>query len=313
MKSKLKLLVESFLKAIIPIIITALGTFFMTYLDSQKAVIRIGNITTTSNNKYICCMDISNYQSKNIDKLTITIPCNIELSDISTNRYIDIEKIDSNTYLGHESSTFTLNNISSEKQLSFSITTDKEINIDDIQINKNNNKLKILYNKQESNPLTQNLISFIAYIVCFTIFVLISDYTTSKKRLIHNQEIDEKYKEFKKNHDEQIKFIEKRNTELKHKIDNLEIDCKKDAEICLKQKLLLIKQISDYKKELDFWKDTIRKILYTNYNYSKNDANKLFNTITNNLETYSTKYNSEKLDYDNIKIINSIINSKTIE
>ena len=49
-------------------------------------------------------------------------------------------------------------------------------------------------------------------------------------------------------------------------------------------------RMRDYQKELDFWKDTIRKFLYKSKE-TEDSAERLFSIITDSLKTYSTRKN----------------------
>ena len=55
-----------------------------------------------------------------------------------------------------------------------------------------------------------------------------------------------------------------------------------------KIKATLVRTISDYSKELNFWKDTIRKMLY-DLSVDTKTADRLFESITDTLETYRTQ------------------------
>ena len=67
----------------------------------------------------------------------------------------------------------------------------------------------------------------------------------------------------------------------------------------MKMKMLLERKIRDYSKELNFWKDTIRKILY---GVSKDDMRKkdICEIVTENLKTYRTKEKCEYFELEKI-------------
>ena len=64
-------------------------------------------------------------------------------------------------------------------------------------------------------------------------------------------------------------------------------------------KIRFVKTISDYAKELEFWKDTIRKILYES-NKNKIESEDIFKMVTLNLKTYNTL---RKCDYRDINVL----------
>lgn len=58
------------------------------------------------------------------------------------------------------------------------------------------------------------------------------------------------------------------------------------------------KELSDYSKENEFWRNTIRQLLYTGDKKNKK-AEQLFETVTNQLQTYSVK-SKRNLDLEEI-------------
>jgi hypothetical protein len=72
-----------------------------------------------------------------------------------------------------------------------------------------------------------------------------------------------------------------------------------------KYKLLLLSRLRDYSKELSFWKDTIRKIMYKTSD-KKDMSKELFDIITKNLKTFSTK-NDNEVDYKMVEVLSKIL------
>ena len=82
--------------------------------------------------------------------------------------------------------------------------------------------------------------------------------------------------------------------ELNEKLRNLEVKGESGAEeqrAALKNvsryKILLLARLSDYSKELDFWRDTIRKILYQATHEAKT-AETIITQVSQSLKTYGT-------------------------
>jgi hypothetical protein len=57
-------------------------------------------------------------------------------------------------------------------------------------------------------------------------------------------------------------------------------------------RILFVARLSDYRKELDFWRDTIRKVLYTQ-GRSEQDREALIREVTMSLKTYGTSSQAE--------------------
>jgi len=70
-------------------------------------------------------------------------------------------------------------------------------------------------------------------------------------------------------------------------------------------KLLLVSRLSDYHKELSFWRDTIRKILY-GAGKSKSNAEAIINEVTRTLKTFGTTESYDD-NFDAIRIAADMI------
>jgi hypothetical protein len=76
-----------------------------------------------------------------------------------------------------------------------------------------------------------------------------------------------------------------------------------------RHKILLLARLSDYSKELSFWQDTVRKILYQQTG-SGQSAEKLIEEIRNSLGTYTTKKGVED-DLNTVKVLADMLNSNS--
>jgi hypothetical protein len=72
-------------------------------------------------------------------------------------------------------------------------------------------------------------------------------------------------------------------------------------------KILLLARISDYAKELQFWRDTVRKVLYQT-SHEQSTSEKLINQVTQALGTHTAR-TGETLDFDVIKAAAGILST----
>ena len=91
-------------------------------------------------------------------------------------------------------------------------------------------------------------------------------------------------------------------------LDRANRELEKAKQVQQETQLFYVARFSDFSKELSFWKDTIRKLLYS-CGESKENADELYDTITNNLKTYLTK-KVYRQDYDTINYLARRIASK---
>ena len=87
-----------------------------------------------------------------------------------------------------------------------------------------------------------------------------------------------------------VRIAEKESKELSAQIDIIKKDTAKDiSEI----RIYYSAHISDLRKELSFWRDTVRKMLYNSQNEFQT-ADKVIDTVTSTLKTYTTRKRSKE-------------------
>ena len=92
--------------------------------------------------------------------------------------------------------------------------------------------------------------------------------------------------------------------DLKTAMDNLDktdIKIKENSRANAKIRLVLLSRLSDYAKELEFWRNTIRKLLYSSENKDA-AAKQLISQVSKNLKTYTT-LTDEKFDFDEVEVL----------
>jgi uncharacterized protein YeeX (DUF496 family) len=91
----------------------------------------------------------------------------------------------------------------------------------------------------------------------------------------------------KQDHEASIRSLEERHREIDKNL--------------ARARVLLLARLSDYAKELEFWRDTVRKILYS---VSKDDkaSEKIISAVTDTLKTYSTRSDSLR-EFDSVKLL----------
>ena len=129
----------------------------------------------------------------------------------------------------------------------------------------------------------QLLPNAILYILIYSISQFIVSYYIGKRQ----EELTEKIKEKNKKFDEIERTLDKTQTKLR------------DVELKLHKTVFFFKkQLSDYSKENEFWRNTIRQLLYTGDKKGKK-AEQLFEIVTNQLQTFSVK-SKRNLDLNEI-------------
>lgn len=272
--SNKQIIINGILSALIPSLIILALNASMSFFMKEKINISISD-STYDDGVYITSLNIKNYQKdKSIDKINFWIT-NTEIRDIKS----DIKNLyDKDTGNIKFSSV-----IPNYKGTILIYSTDK-INNENLKVETEEKSDIVFLNEQRERAF----IDIKEYaIIAIIYFVVLSAVTIISSMNIRNR-LDEKIKEVRRENDK----IEKR-------LDKTEEEGKELENQLRRIKIRFVKTISDYAKELEFWKDTIRKILYES-NKNKIESEDIFKMVTLNLKTYNTL---RKCDYRDINVL----------
>ncbi len=224
---------------------------------------------------------VENYSRERINDLKILIPKDSQINKISTSTPIQIEGVNK------EIST------SKQKIVSFSLIPSKAVSTLIIPVPEGGLCCSVI-NYEELNlefksaddvlmPSMQALYKGLQTAVIYTLFFafFLFWYKARINELATKLEsIEEKY----------YGLAESTNKRIR------DIDLKFG-----RHKLILLKRLSDYTKELDFWRDSIRKTLYQS-DVSSSTAEKIIAHVTQKLGTFGTRSNSAE-EFDTIQAL----------
>lgn len=214
---------------------------------------------------------VENYSKERINDLKILIPKESQINQISTSTPIQIEEA---------------NNIlstSKQKVIILSLIPPKTISTILIPISEgssccsilNSEELKIAV-KEESDVLSpsmhalyKGLQTALIYTVFFAVVVL---WYKSQ-----NNELATRLEKIEEKHNEYADRTKSKLREVESKFG--------------RHKAILLRRLSDYSKELEFWRDSIRKVLYQS-EVSSSNAEKLIAHVTQKLGTFGTRSGS---------------------
>ena len=231
------------------------------------------NITVTPsshiNNEYVTVISIKNFQNnKSISEINFWFH-NVTIKDVNTE--LTNDRTNNNIKIKNLLPDYTGNIV---------VFSEKEINEQNLKVELNE-KCNLVFTSQQKESAYIKIKNYLGtvfiYFIEFSIMLYLDRNFTNKK-------------------------IERTEKALKLLEQSQEISKKESKELqrrIMKNKLLLERKLSDYSKELNFWKDTIRKILYR---VGKDEMKKkdICEIVTNNLKTYRTK---EKCQYSEIEDI----------
>lgn len=224
---------------------------------------------------------VENYSKERINDLKILIPKESQITQISTSAPIQIEEVNK-----------TLST-SKQKLISLSLIPPKAISTILIPMSEGGSCCSIL-NSEELNieakgesdvlspsmhALYKGLQTAVIYTVFFAIFLL-----WHKSRI---NELAAKLEKIEEMHYGHAEITKNKLREVESKFG--------------RHKAILLRRISDYSKELEFWRDSIRKILYQS-DISSSNSEKLIAHVTQKLGTFGTRSNAAE-DFETIQAL----------
>ena len=233
-------------------------------------------VTTSSyiNNEYVTVISIKNFQNnKSIQEINLWFD-NVIIKNVITE-------------LKNETTTnnVKIDNIGPDYIGNIILYSEKEINEQNFRIELDE-KCNLVFMSSQKESAYIEIKNYIgtAFIYCVEISIMIYLIKSFTNKKVEN--LKEEVNRTEKN----LKLLERSQEMSDEKAKELQ-------KRIMKNKLLLERKLSDYSRELNFWKDTIRKILY---GFSKDETKKkdICEIVTDNLKTYRTK---EKCKYSELE------------
>lgn len=275
-------IIMTILSAIVSIVITSL----VSLLQPTNGSILIGK-PSTINNTITVPVIITNYSSKFIDKLKLFVPASVEMQYISSSSPVEISMSGNNT--NKEILILSLSNIPPHTTTFINIPLNNSGESEQIaSVNHTETHLTLLSNTVNEFPLWRNLKPALVPMIFYSIVAGLIVYLTSNSLEKSRQEFRTKMEKADLEFNKQAQDFEIKLRNNQQLLDKLEKQSRK-------VRFYLFARINDYKKELDFWRDTIRKTLYQSTGNDKS-AETLISEITDTLKTYNTLRNDSSFE-----------------
>lgn len=238
------------------------------------------NITVTPssyiNNEYVTVISLKNFQNnKSISNINLWFD-NVIIKNADTDLKNVVNK-----------DNIKINDISPDYTGNIIIHSEKEVTEQSLKIELDEKCNLVFTSSQKESAyieIRNYLVTACIYCIEFAIMLYLSKKFTNSKIKEQERKIEETERAIR------ILKQDQETTMKEAKIINKRI---------MKNKLLFARSLSDYSKELNFWKDTIRKILY---GVSKDEMKKkdICEIVTDNLKTYRTKEKCEYFELEDI-------------
>jgi hypothetical protein len=273
-----KTAIDALIQVLISFLFYCVVTFLSSIILADKGCVRIGGVYY-DNNTWQKNIELVNYTDNYCNDIFFKLPISaiIENENFISTLLIEVEQIKSQEYklykisnIQPKSSSVIIISFQNKNDLiQFTNLKEKKFSLEE-QGKIESPRFKLF------KQLLPNLILYVIFIFCTLLYNNNNNYKIQQKLddIINEQENNDK------------KFKEKK-SEIEMKVKNLQ-----------KKIFLIKKQLLDFSKENEFWRNTIRQLLYNGDKKNK-QAEHIFEIVTNNLQTYTIKSKSN-LDLNEI-------------
>lgn len=284
MEKKLQInLKQIILECVIPIIFVSIIGFISTFVKFEDAKISISE-SVFENGQYISLISVNNFKNENIDTLSLFFSDDCSLLSVQKNDYVILD------------GDYIKINVPPKENISFYILTKNKATEDNIRC-VYDGKIVLNYQNSKEAEFFKTIKTILIITIIYSISVIIN-FILHRKMI---SEIKERCDDIEIKLEQSIADTEKEEKKIQNIIKSYR-----------KEKIFYQTRISQLRKELDFWRDTIRKLLYDS-KHQEQYSEKILETVTNNLKTYTTCDRSDKTIDDVLFIAELISKAETKE
>ncbi|EKL0034084.1 hypothetical protein PP666_004185 [Vibrio vulnificus] len=277
--------------------VTLILNFCLEYFISGKGVIRVGDVMLVGDVNYKP-IDIQNFSSEPINKLKLLVPKDVMISSLVVSTPLEVD-VTSNLVASKSSNIIEISSIPSHAVTRILIPIEEQDGKCCEILNANELKLLVKSDGQVNNPIKNALYQALTTaIISAVILGLFMAWFNGKV-----MRIEAKEKETLTALNENKNRLE----ELKRKIDDDGLEVKK---LNKRQRIYLLKRITEYSKEIDFWRGTFRKV--ASNSVSNEQITNLLIDISKSLGTRSTHGNAER-EYAEFELMFDVVSSVSEE
>lgn len=281
-------LLHAVISALVTTIISSAVSIVLQWLSLESVVITVSP-SSELEGKYLTIVSVQNLQKETLSELSLYFDTNFDILEITSEDQFE----------QHEQ-YIELESIAPKAKYSVVVWTEYPILNNQI-ISESNYKTRLEYSNDSSPVLLQMLWFIIPFGLITFVGTGLQIWIDWKHRIKESQKILKECDKLKKEN-------EKGRAELQAQKDDLTQAKAEYQNINRKIKEMQsysITYISQLRKELSFWRDTVRKLLYNRENEFQT-ADKVINTVTSTLKTYTTRKHSDE-DMDQLLYLAQLI------
>lgn len=253
---------------VITFIVTLILNSISSYFGGGSGSVSISHPLQEKNGN-IVIVSINNYSSKFIDGVILEVPHEVS----SKNFYSDtaVQITDSTSGIGQDNGSVKISQISPRRITTIVISDVKEGTGNSVRaVNAPESGLTLLADDDLETPLHRAIDMALFASIMQAVIVAIGAYYVERRM----DQIKESLKE-----------IKEKSEEISKQRESLLKEVRDTKGYAAKLRILLLGKISDYSKELDFWRNLIKEITYSG-GIRKGDHDKLLHLVKKTLKTY---------------------------
>jgi len=315
----MKKYIETIVTVIITFVISLVLNSISTYITQDQGMVKMGSTMKVNNQEYLP-LDIETYSSKTTNGLLFAIPSVTLVTEIVSSHPLNIEEIPAAIGIS-DIKYMKLSDIepSTTVQLLIPITSNQDASLIRLT-NQEQLRFSVVRKDEVKSPLNTAVqealkiatISSLLYGIVL-LWMLANSEKRDKEWKENLENSNKEWKERVEKTDKELKAdlekmdheTQEKMTELKRKVSEGEERSENVINQFQRVRLLLLARLSDYGKELDFWRDTIRKILYES-KADERTVERIFDQVTKSLKTYSVQ--EREVDFNAIETLANILN-----
>ena len=285
--------VKNLITTIITCVLSIIIASIINYILSDTYNISVGNLVFVDN-KWQTSITINNFENKDLLSFELFVPSkNLEVISDSTSISISPKSKE----------IIIISNILPSQSVTFFIASNNTINLSEIKAINKNTTLESDKKRVSFLIISYSVITGLLYVVTnlYSFYKL-----NQKQKLLYSQltkKIDDRESEINQC-ESKINQCESENNQIHNKINRIE-------KAHTKYKIYYINKITDLSKELDFWKDTIRCLLYKAKGKTIKDID-IFNSVTEILKTYLTR-DKKDMNYKELQRFLDVVDKTDFE
>lgn len=268
-------------------LITSFVNFFINYATSSSGEITKGAIVQFDDSSYYS-LEIVNHSNKSLNDLRVSVPDGFSTNRIRSNLSLKFE-LEESTNSGD--SKLSISGIEPESKYLLLLPVQSSTSSDLSVLNNQEFGIGVKEFGSIDNPQWEILKSVAIDALVYSVVVFIGFIFISSK-------IDKTKSNLAESRKTQEKLLRQIEDALNKSNDALNM--------YRRVKTLMIARISDYSKELEFWRNTIRKILISDYDKSEDSVEDLLQEISKSLNTQRTLA-MDRYNFDEIEVMVNLL------